>query len=293
MKENQTVQSILENKPIKPEIEDFELSSSKLEELDKFKIKCNQKYNLYLFFLFFLILLLGIFLIIQLELNWFWAIGVVIISAITTWSVTDNVIKIITKRNLEDLIFDKIKTNSINEIDINNLRYELAKADHSKKNELHERLVRRTTWIYWQSLSALDFEDAVADMFEDKGWTVRKTAYKGDQGVDIFIEKDGEKGVVQCKTYKKAIGPNVVRDLYGTMVSQNATIAYLAAPGGFSKGAKDFSNGKPIELLDIDELTQMFYNFENYKPYWIDNAKSIEDLQKGINKILGRGRRRY
>lgn len=291
MDDNQTVQSILENKPIKPKIEDFDLSTSKLEKLDKFKKDCKNKSDLCLFMLFLFVSFSEIFVILSLELNWFWIFVAVIISAIITWSVTDQVIKIITKQNLVNLIFDKTKTNSITEIDTNNLKYTLAKADYSKKNELHERVVRRMAWNYWQSLSALDFEDAVADMFDDKGWTVRKTSYKGDQGVDIFIEKDGQKGVVQCKTYKKVIGPNVVRDLYGTMVSQNATIAYLAGPGGFSRGAKDFSNGKPIKLLDIDGLTQMFYDFENYKPYWIDNAKSIEDLQKGINKMLGRRRR--
>lgn len=291
MDDNQTVQSIIENKPIKPKIEDFDLCTSKLEELDKFKKDCKNKNDLYLLIFFLLVALLEIFLIFSLKLDWLWICGAVIISAIITWSFADKVIKIITKQNLVNLIFDKTKTNSISEIDINNLKYTLAKAYYSEKNELHERVVRRMAWNYWQSLSALDFEDAVADMFEDKGWSVRKTSYKGDQGVDIFIEKDGQKGVVQCKTYKKAIGPNVVRDLYGTMVSQNATIAYLAGPGGFSRGAKDFSNGKPIELLDIDGLTQMFYDFENYKAYWIDNAKSIEDLQKGINKLLGRRRR--
>jgi hypothetical protein len=111
------------------------------------------------------------------------------------------------------------------------------------------------------------------------------------------LEKDGIKAIVQCKTYKKVLGPNAARDLYGTMTAQNVSHAYLAAPGGFSSATKSFCEGKPITLLDLDGLSKMFYPFENYTPHWIDSAKSMDDIRKGINKHIyggkGYGRRRY
>lgn len=293
MEENQSVQTILENKPVKPKIEEFSLTENGLNDLEKFKQKCKKKRELILNATFVFFIIIGAISIYTFELNWLWLIVILLCAAILTWSLTDKIIKAITKYDLKDLLFEKQKTQAIDTLNYNNIKYEIVKARYIEKNELFERVVRRSAWNYWQSLSALDFEDAVADMFGDKGWTVRKTAYKGDQGVDLFIEKEGIRGIVQCKTYKKVLGPNSVRDLYGTMVSQNATVAYLTAPGGFSQSTKDFCRGKPITLLDIDGLTQMFYDFENYRPYWIDNAKSITDIQKGMNRQFGRKNRRY
>jgi hypothetical protein len=80
------------------------------------------------------------------------------------------------------------------------------------------------------------------------------------------------------------------------MFANDASEAILVAPGGFSNGTKEFCRGKPIKLIDLDDLTQMTYNFERYKPHWIDNAKSIDDLMTGIDKLSSRKKgygRRY
>ncbi|MEO6669992.1 MAG: restriction endonuclease [Ferruginibacter sp.] len=293
MEDNESMQSIFENKPIKPTLEEFNLTNTGLAELESFKQICKKKKEIIFFLIFILFSAIGAISIHTFDINWLWLLPIVVSSAILTLGIIDRIIKAITKFILKDLLFEKLKSQSIDILNKNKLKYEIAKADYLERNEFFERVVRRSTWHYWQSLSALDFEDAVAGMFEDKGWKVRKTPYKGDQGVDIFIEKDGTKGIVQCKTYKKVLGPNSVRDLYGTMVSHNATVAYLTAPGGFSQTTKDFCRGKPITLLDIDGLTEMFYDFENYRPFWLDNAKSLNDIQNCFNKLFGRTKRRY
>lgn len=159
---------------------------------------------------------------------------------------------------------------------------------YKAKNNLYERVVRRATWEYWLSLTPTDFEEAVGELFLDKGYQVWTTKATGDHGVDLYLEKDNKKFVVQCKTYKSVLGPNSARDLYGTMTAEGADEAFLAAPSGFSAATKEFCKNKPIKLLDIDDLTKMTYDFENYTSYWLDNVKTMDDLVKGVNKRLGK-----
>ncbi|MFV5691782.1 restriction endonuclease [Flavobacterium sp. LT1R49] len=287
MSENQTEKSILDSKPIKPKIDEFDLTEESIKKLENFRNNCKKINEIILFSLFLLLMTFGGLIIHIFKFEWELEVIFFIPSLFLSYVTFIKIIRLITKKELVELIFDLTKSKNLEIINLNFTKYEKAKSIYNEKNELFERNIRRTAWNYWLSLSAIEFENAVAELFEDNGWNVRTTSYKGDQGVDLFIEKDGFNAIVQCKTYKKVLGPNSARDLYGTMVAQNAKHAYLTAPGGFSKSTMDFCRGKPITLLDLDGLTKMFYNFENYMPYWIDNAKSIEDLQKGINKLTG------
>ncbi len=49
-----------------------------------------------------------------------------------------------------------------------------------------------------------------------------------------------------------------MRDLYGTFVSYGvADSAILVSTRGVTKGAADFVEGKPIQVLDADDLAKM------------------------------------
>jgi HJR/Mrr/RecB family endonuclease len=296
-KNNETVQKILADKPIKPVLEEFSLTEGQVKELEQFKSKCESKSKLYSGIAFGIISALAALIIILYGSGYRYIILTTIASAIMSWGIIPFLIKLISKKELKDLIFHFIKTSNIESINSKNDLFIAAMAEYKKKNDIFERAIGRMTNNYWLSLNPKAFEDAVAELFADNGWDVYTTPVTRDEGVDLFLEKDGVKAIVQCKTYKKVLGPNAARDLYGTMTAQNASHAYLAAPGGFSAATKTFCEGKPITLVDLDGLSKMFYPFENYIPHWIDSAKSIDDIRKGINKHIysgkGYGRRRY
>ena len=276
-------------KPVKPGLIDFLLTEEIIKDLNNYLKQCERKASNYLVITFIIVFLLGSSFIL---INNFWKgyiILIIIFSAIITWAIIPAIFKAKTKKEIKDFIFHKNKSDIQAYVYMNHEKYKAALAEYKIKNDLFERALRRTAWIYWLSLNPVEFEEAVGDLFLDKGYKVFTTPVKGDQGVDLFLEKDNKSFVVQCKTYKKPLGPNAARDLYGTMVAHEAHGAYLAAPGGFSIATKEFCKGKPITLLDIDELTKMFYDFESYTPYWLDTAKSKEDVIRGINKhILGK-----
>ncbi|MFQ5862788.1 MAG: restriction endonuclease [Candidatus Brocadiales bacterium] len=73
----------------------------------------------------------------------------------------------------------------------------------------------------------------------------------------MFAAKDGQKIVIQCKAHKAPVGPGVVRDLYGTLINEKADKALLASVSGFTKGVFEFIEGKPIELIGLNQIIQL------------------------------------
>ena len=104
---------------------------------------------------------------------------------------------------------------------------------------------------YWGNLDGIEFENRIGQLFEDLGHNVEYTSSTGDQGADLFIDKDT---VVQCKAHEAQISPAVIRDMYGTMMHFKKKKAIVISTGGFTKGCYQFAKDKPIELWDIDTI---------------------------------------
>jgi hypothetical protein len=116
----------------------------------------------------------------------------------------------------------------------------------------HEGAVRG-----WIRMSGLDFEKAITRILKARRFDARVTKASGDGGVDIEIFAKGRLDtVIQCKRYKSACGPSVVRELYGAMLHAGAARAVLICLGGFSAAAKEFAERKPIRLIDSKQLIE-------------------------------------
>lgn len=50
------------------------------------------------------------------------------------------------------------------------------------------------------------FENAVANLFRNIGFTATVSKSGGDGGVDIVLEKGARRIAVQCKRYKNSVG---------------------------------------------------------------------------------------
>lgn len=105
-----------------------------------------------------------------------------------------------------------------------------------------------------QELDPTDFEHFVAHMLQRMGYAVEVTGQTGDEGVDLIARRDSAVAVVQCKRYRGTVAASVVRDLYGTMMHNHATEAWLVTSGKVSKQAREWAEGKPMYLFDGDRL---------------------------------------
>jgi hypothetical protein len=126
-------------------------------------------------------------------------------------------------------------------------------ASFRKPVEEHKQAVRP-----WSQLSGHGFERAVTRLLQARGLDARQTRGSGDGGVDIEVfENRHLYMVVQCKRYKTACGPAVVRDLYGAMIHRGACKAMLICLGGFTPSCREFTKGKPIILVDSKNLVEI------------------------------------
>lgn len=107
-------------------------------------------------------------------------------------------------------------------------------------------------------LSPKAFEHYVADLFRQKGYRVVVRGKSGDHGVDLELFGFGQKrAIVQCKRYRDTVGEVTVRDLYGTLLHERASRAFLVTTADISDAAHLWATGKPMTLIDGDTLVDI------------------------------------
>lgn len=105
------------------------------------------------------------------------------------------------------------------------------------------------------TLSPTEFEQYVGQLFRHKGYRVKWRGRRGDHGVDLeLIQPGGKKAIVQCKRYQHLVGPEIVRELYGTLIHEQAAHAFLVTTADISTAARQWARGKPMTLIDGQTL---------------------------------------
>jgi restriction system protein len=129
----------------------------------------------------------------------------------------------------------------------------------------HSRLHRRSqsrslamTKVQLFELDPKSFEHYVAGLFRQKGYAVKVRGRSGDHGVDLELTgARGKRAIVQCKRYRGTVGEKIVRDLFGTLLHERASRAFLVTTADISNAAVKWSQGKPITLIDGDMLVEI------------------------------------
>ncbi len=121
-----------------------------------------------------------------------------------------------------------------------------------------------TTTLSREELYLLDpkeFEQYVANLFRQKGYTVHLRGRSGDKGVDLELKQPGGKrAIVQCKRYRRPVGPEVVRELFGALIHERVAHAFLVTTADISPSARQWAQGKPITLIDGDLLVSLSHH---------------------------------
>ncbi len=104
-----------------------------------------------------------------------------------------------------------------------------------------------------------EFELLVGEAYRMQGYRVTEIGGGGpDGGVDLGLTKGGEKFLVQCKQWKAyKVGVTTVRELYGVMAAKGATGGFVVTSGRFTEDAKEFAQGRNIELVGGSRLFAM------------------------------------
>jgi Holliday junction resolvase len=102
------------------------------------------------------------------------------------------------------------------------------------------------------------YERFCAALLRTEGYeVVRKNGARPDGGVDLVVEKGGERMLVQCKHWRTlTVKENAVRALLGSMTHFEVTRGTLYTLNGWTQHAADFAAAHAITLVDGEELSQ-------------------------------------
>lgn len=128
-----------------------------------------------------------------------------------------------------------------------------------------------------------DFEHLIRELFEKEfnqsGGEVKITRASKDGGVDaIAFDPDpirGGKIVIQAKRYTNVVGVSAVRDLYGTVLNEGATKGILVSTADYGPDAYSFQKGKPLTLLNGNNLLHLLEKHGHKAKIDLKEAKKI------------------
>jgi len=110
-----------------------------------------------------------------------------------------------------------------------------------------------------RNLSWSQFELLIGEAYRRLGYQVTENGGGGaDGGIDLVLRGHGRTTIVQCKQWKVyKVGVKPIRELLGVLVSGEAHGAIFVTSGVYTREARDFARGKPIELVDGEQLCQL------------------------------------
>lgn len=110
-------------------------------------------------------------------------------------------------------------------------------------------------WPSVEQMSWRDFERAMAAVFEHQGYRTTITPDGADGGVDLILERPGERVLVQCKHWKAwKVGVQTIRELFGVMTLKGASGGTVATTGRFTQEAVEFARSTGIRLINGQEV---------------------------------------
>jgi restriction system protein len=128
------------------------------------------------------------------------------------------------------------------------------------KQRHRKRLLETQTGL--DSLRAMSwkaFEILVGEAFRRQGYAVEETGLGGaDGGIDLVLGKHGQTVLVQCKQWRSRQVPvTVVREMFGLLGHHGASAVIIVSTANYTADAQRFVEGKPIELINGDQLLAM------------------------------------
>jgi HJR/Mrr/RecB family endonuclease len=105
-----------------------------------------------------------------------------------------------------------------------------------------------------------EFEDFLCKLYEKLGYKVTNHKKSRDQGVDLTLEKEGEKTIIQAKKYNltTSVGIDAIKDVVANKETRHANkMMVITTSSKFSQDAHDMALKNNVILIDRVELKKL------------------------------------
>lgn len=109
----------------------------------------------------------------------------------------------------------------------------------------------------WRKLSGIAFENELARLYTRMGYSVEKTPYTNDGGVDLRLKKEGRLTIVQCKAHQTRVSISTARELYASMMDFGADHAVIACFEGCTKPVEEYAKSRSISILSLKDVVAL------------------------------------
>lgn len=101
------------------------------------------------------------------------------------------------------------------------------------------------------NMDSKEFEIYVFEKFKEMGYSPKLTSEFLDEGIDIILEKDGDKYGVQCKYYKpnRFVGSEIMLHFLGALTNIHAKGGFLVTTGRVTKSALFIAERNNIQVI--------------------------------------------
>jgi restriction system protein len=139
------------------------------------------------------------------------------------------------------------------------------------------------------SLSFPEFQTLMAEAFRRIGYTVLENTGESSVGIDLVLDREGQKLFVQCKQWKVLkVGVKPVRELAGVMSAKGVPDGFFVSAGSYTREARAFADKVGIALVDGVGLEKLVREIREGEP--LRGPRGISAGHKRANGRRAKGR---
>ncbi len=134
-----------------------------------------------------------------------------------------------------------------------------------------KKFLKAALKVRFQGISPYDFEDFLAKLFRDNGYTISPTKYAGDYGADLILQKDGLNTVVQIKRYHQdhRVGVQDVNQVIGAAKYYKADQIMIVTTSELTQPATELCRKASVYVWDWEILKGAIYKTYDLDDEWL------------------------